>query len=376
MPLVTMNAILRTSVNGFRAGQPFGVGAFNANNMEQAQSIVRAAKETGSPVIIQVSRGALKYSNRVTLANIVFTEALTNPEVPIALHLDHGNSFDSIKLAIDLGFTSVMRDGSLMEDDETPASWKYNVEETRKAVEYAHRFGVTVEGELGTLGGLEEGRGVGEGQAHVTKPEEVSKFVAETGVDALAIAIGTKHGAFKGVGEVRLAFDVLEQIRREHPDLALVLHGASSVPQDIVAEINAHGGNVQKALGVPIESLKRAIQLGVNKINVDTDIRLAMTAGCRSLLTTKPEKYDMRDWMKVARERAFLMIKQRMIDFGSARRASEVVPAVSTNVSAAVFNFFKPFVPQLANVSIVRPSELAELLAAEQARRAAVGGQD
>ena len=227
MALVPMKQILEEAKK-----KGYGVGAYNVNNMEQIQAIMAAAQETQSPVIIQASRGALKYSNFTYLGYLMKAAVIENPTIPVAMHLDHGNSLDSAKKAIDLGFSSVMIDGSLKEDGKTPSDYEYNVNVTRSVVEYAHKYGVTVEAEIGRLGGIEDG--VGSGSAHITDPKEAEKFVKDTGVDALAIAIGTSHGAYKFKGAKVLAFDVLEEVRKLI-DIPIVLHGASSVPKELIS---------------------------------------------------------------------------------------------------------------------------------------------
>ncbi len=322
MPLVTSRAILDASMAAFKAGKPFAVGAYNVNNMEQMQGIMRAAKETQSPVIVQVSRGALKYAEDKYLRNIIMAGVELNPEVPVAVHLDHGNSMETVKRAIDLGFTSVMIDGSLMEDSKTPSDFAYNVKVTSEVVKYAHDRGVSVEGELGTLGGIEDG--VGSGKTHLTDPDEAVEFVAKTGVDALAISIGTSHGAFKFKGEAKISFEVIKGCRAKLPNTALVSHGSSSVPKALVDEINKYGGNLEHSMGVPLDVLAKAITFGINKINVDTDIRLAATAATRRYLAEHPEKWDQRDYAGAAREAVAAEISARMKAFGTTGRLGEV----------------------------------------------------
>ncbi|MGE5530112.1 MAG: ketose-bisphosphate aldolase [Patescibacteria group bacterium] len=322
MPLVTSRAVLEASMAAFKAGKPFAVGAYNVNNMEQMQGIMRAAKETASPVIVQVSRGALKYAEDKYLRNIIMAGVELNPEIPVAVHLDHGNNMESVRRAIDLGFTSVMIDGSLLEDSKTPSDFAYNVKITSEVVKYAHDRGVSVEGELGTLGGIEDG--VGSGTAHLTDPDQAVEFVQRTGVDALAISIGTSHGAFKFKGEAKLSFETIERCRRLLPETALVSHGSSSVPAELIDEINKYGGRLEHAMGVPLDMLVRAINFGINKINVDTDIRLAATAATRKYLAEHPEKWDQRDYAGAAREGIAQAIAARMKVFGSAGRAGEV----------------------------------------------------
>jgi fructose-bisphosphate aldolase class II len=320
--LVTMKALLEASLQAYKAGKPFAVGAYNVNNMEQMQGIMKAAKETQSPVIVQVSRGALKYAEDKYLRNIIMAGVEINSEIPVAVHLDHGNNFDSVKRAIELGFTSVMIDGSLLEDSKTPSDFAYNVKITREVVQYAHDRGVTVEGEIGTLGGIEDG--VGSGHTHLTEPEEAAEFVAQTGLDALAISIGTSHGAFKFKGEAKIAYDVIEACRKLMPNIYLVSHGSSSVPQELVAIINQYGGNLEAAAGMPLEALQKGIQYGMNKINVDTDIRLAATAATRKFLAENPTKFDQREYAGVAREAVAQEIMIRMKAFGTAGHIQDV----------------------------------------------------
>ena len=302
----------------------YGVGAYNVNNMEQIQGIVKAARETGSPVIIQASRGALKYTNLVYLKHLMMAAVEDNPDLKIALHLDHGDKLESVKTAISLGFTSVMIDGSLKEDGKTPRSFEDNAEITRSVVEYAHQYGVTVEGELGTLGGIEEH--IQASVVLLTDPKEAQKFVEYTGVDALAVAIGTSHGAYKFKATPTLALNIVDEIHKLVPGLALVMHGASSVPQELIAKVNKYGGKLPGAMGVPISSIQEAIKFGVRKINVDTDSRLAMTGAIREVFAIKPDKFDPRDYLGPAREAVYELIKTKMIDFGTAGHNDDYSP--------------------------------------------------
>jgi len=322
MPLVPMRALLQASLDAYRKGSPFAVGAYNVNDMEQMQGIMMAADRTKSPVIIQASRGALKFADMNYLKHIMLAAAELNPAIPIAMHLDHGNNLDIAKKAIALGFTSVMIDGSLLEDGKTASDYDYNVRVTREVVEYAHGCGVTVEGELGTLGGIEDG--VGSGKIHLTDPDQAVDFVRKTGVDALAVAIGTSHGAYKFKEEPKIAFEIVEKIRNKLPDVFLVSHGSSSVPGELVDIINAYGGNMQKTMGVPLESLKKAIALGINKINVDTDGRLAVTGAIRKFFAENPDKFDPREYLKPAREALAKVIEERMRAFGTAGHIGDV----------------------------------------------------
>ena len=320
--LVTSKAILEASLQGYKAGKPFAIGAYNVNNMEQTQGIMRAARETKTPVILQMSKGALKYSEDKYLPSIIRAAVELNPDIPVAMHLDHGNSLETIKRAIDLGFTSVMIDGSLMEDSKTPSTFEYNVKVTSEVVKYAHDHGVSVEGELGTLGGFEDG--VGSGKEHLTDPEEAAEFVEKTGVDSLAISIGTSHGAHKFKGEAKIAFDIIEKTRKLLPNTYLVAHGSSSVPKELVDAINQYGGQMEQTAGVPINMLLQATQYGINKINVDTDLRLAATAAVRKYLKENPSKFDQRDWAGAARDGVYNEVIEHMKGFLTAGHAQDV----------------------------------------------------
>jgi fructose-bisphosphate aldolase, class II len=322
MPLVSMREVLDAAAEG-----DYGVGAFNVNNMEQIQGIMEAARETASPVIVQASRGARAYAGDRFLIHLMKAAAETYPEIPVALHLDHGNSPEICIGAIDLGFTSVMMDGSLMDDASTPADFEYNVAVTREVVEYAHARGVTVEGELGTLGGIEDG--VGSGEVHLVDPDQAVEFVARTGVDALAVAIGTSHGAYKFSrapdGEI-LAMHLIEEVHRRLPDTHLVMHGSSSVPADLIDRINGAGGRLAPAFGVPVTQIQQGIRHGVRKINVDTDGRLAITAAVRQALAAAPEEFDPRHFTKAARAGMREVVAERMRQFGQAGHAGDYVP--------------------------------------------------
>jgi len=302
----------------------YGVGAYNVNNMEQIQAIMGAAKETQSPVIIQASRGALQYSNFTYLKHLMLAAAEENPEIPIVVHLDHGNSLETCKTAIGLGFTSVMIDGSLKEDSKTVESFEGNVKRTREVVEYAHERGVSVEGELGTLGGIEDG--VGSGKVNLTKPDEAVGFVQETGVDALALAIGTSHGAYKFKKEPKLAMDIIDEVKKRLPGFPLVMHGSSSVPQELVAVVNKYGGKMPDARGVPMEQIQEGIRRGIRKINVDTDGRIAVTGAIRKVFIESPEQFDPRKYLGPAREALQVIIAGKMRDFGTAGHAGDMKP--------------------------------------------------
>jgi fructose-bisphosphate aldolase class II len=319
MPLVPMKQILDEAMK-----KNYGVGAFNVNNMEQLQGIMKAAKEVNSPVILQASRGALKYTNMVYIKHMAAAAVEDNPGIPIALHLDHGNSLETCKQAIALGFTSVMIDGSLKEDSKTPTTFDENVEVTKAVVDYAHSMGVTVEGELGTLGGIEDG--VGSGQVKLTDPDEAARFIKLTGVDALALAIGTSHGAYKFKAAPVLAMDIISAVKSKAPDTPLVMHGSSSVPPELIDIVNQYGGKMEHTMGVPMESIQQAIKLGIKKINVDTDGRLAMTGAIRKFLSENPSEFDPRSYFGAAREAVYQVVKGKMIDFGSNGHASDYSP--------------------------------------------------
>ena len=322
MPLVSMRQVLDEAAKG-----GYGVGAFNVNNMEQIQAIMEAARETRSPVIIQASRGARSYSQDKFLYHLMLAAAELYPEIPLVMHLDHGNSVETCKSAVELGFTSVMMDGSLMPDGKTPSSFDYNVKTTREVVEMAHAKGVTVEGEIGVLGGIEDGHGAGgTGLEHVTDPDQAVEFVERTGVDALAIAIGTSHGAYKFTrkpdGAV-LKMNILIEIHKRLPNVHLVMHGSSSVPKELQDVINQFGGKLKPTWGVPIEEIQLGIRNGVRKINVDTDNRLAITGAIRKVFIETPEKFDPRDYLKPAREAMKKVVAERMMQFGQAGHAGD-----------------------------------------------------
>ena len=322
MPLVSMRQLLDEAAAG-----GYGVGAFNVNNMEQIQAIMEAARATRSPVIVQASRGARSYTNDRFLWHLMQAAVELYPEIPVALHQDHGNGPETCRSAIELGFTSVMMDGSLLEDGKTPSDFEYNVRVTREVVELAHARGVTVEGELGTLGGIEDG--VGSGEVHLTDPDQAVEFVERTGIDALAVAIGTSHGAYKfdrePDGEV-LAMNLIQDIHDRLPDTHLVMHGSSSVPRELVDLVNRYGGQMKPSWGVPIREIQLGIRHGVRKINVDTDSRLALTGAIRRHLAEHPSDFDPRDYLKPARAAMQEMLEQRMRDFGQAGHAGDYEP--------------------------------------------------
>jgi fructose-bisphosphate aldolase class II len=320
----------------------YGVGAFNVNDMEQIQAIMAAAKDTNSPVIIQASRGARQFAQDRFLFHLILAASELYPEIPIAMHQDHGNSFETCKSAIELGYTSVMMDGSLKADGKTPASFDENVEVTRRVVEFAHPLGVTVEGEIGVLGGVEDGHGAGgSGLDHITDPDQAVEFAERTGVDALAIAIGTSHGAYKfnkkPDGSV-LKMDVLIAIHKRLPHTHLVMHGSSSVPKDLQDIINQYGGKLKQTWGVPVEEIQLGIRNGVRKVNVDTDNRLAITGAIRKVLWETPEKFDPRDYMKPAREAMKKVVAQRMVQFGQAGHAGDYAPIAITEIAKGYAN--------------------------------------
>jgi fructose-bisphosphate aldolase class II len=332
MALVPLRVILDHA-----AENEYGVAAFNVNNMEQIQAIMEAAQETDSPVIVQASRGARGYSQDAYLRHLMLAAVELYPHIPVVMHQDHGNNVDTCVSAMENGFTSVMMDGSLEADGKTPASYEYNVDVTKQVVDLAHAQGVSVEGELGCLGSLETGMGDqedGHGAEGVlsreqllTDPEEAEQFVAATGVDALAVAIGTSHGAYKFSskpdGEV-LAMDRIDAIHARLPNTHLVMHGSSSVPQELQDVINEFGGNMKQTYGVPVEEIQRGIRSGVRKINVDTDNRLAMTGAIRKVLTENREEFDPRAYLKPAREAMKQVCVARMVAFGQAGNAEKL----------------------------------------------------
>ncbi len=315
----------------------YGIPAFNVNNLEQIRSIMDAAKEVNSPVILQASRGARKYAGEAFLRNMVLAAAEEYPDLPIVMHQDHGNSPATCYSAIKNGFTSVMMDGSLMEDAKTPASYEYNVEVTAKVTEVAHSLGVSVEGELGCLGSLETGMGEAE-DGHgaegvlshdqlLTDPDQAADFVERTGVDALAIAIGTSHGAYKFTRKpdgAILAIDRIRDIHRKIPNTHLVMHGSSSVPQELQDIINAYGGAIPQTWGVPVSEIQEGIKNGVRKINVDTDNRLAITGAVRKALAAEPNEFDPRKFLIPSMKAMQKVCAERYVEFGSAGQASKI----------------------------------------------------
>ncbi len=334
MALVSLRQVLDHA-----AEHDYGVPAFNVNNLEQIQAIMEAAEETQSPVILQASAGARKYAGEAYLRHMVLAAIESHPQIPIVLHQDHGSSPAVCQQSIRSGFSSVMMDGSLLEDAKTPASYDYNLEVTRKVCEMAHWVGVSVEGELGCLGSLETGEageedGVGAvgkltHDMMLTDPAQARDFVARTGVDALAIAIGTSHGAYKftrqPTGDI-LAIERIAAIHAAVPNTHLVMHGSSSVPQEWLAIIRQYGGEIKQTYGVPVEEIVRGIRSGVRKINIDTDIRLSMTGAMRKLLAEQPGELDPRKALIAAREAARDICKARFEAFGSAGQAPRITP--------------------------------------------------
>ena len=304
MALVTTTEMFKKAYEG-----GYAIGAFNVNNMEIVQAITEAAGELKSPVILQVSAGARKYANATYLRKLVEAAVIENPDIPIALHLDHGADFEICKSCIDGGFTSVMIDASKYPFQE-------NIEITKKVVEYAHAHGVVVEAELGKLAGIEDDVNVSAEDSSYTQPEEVEEFVSKTGVDSLAIAIGTSHGAFKFKPGTKpqLRFDILHEIEKKIPGFPIVLHGASSVPQEYVKIINEHGGALKDAIGVPEEQLREAARSAVCKINIDSDLRLGLTAGIRQVLFEHPDYFDPRQYLTVARQNVKDVVAHKIKD--------------------------------------------------------------
>ncbi|GIL05411.1 fructose-bisphosphate aldolase class II [Betaproteobacteria bacterium PRO7] len=334
MALVSMRQLLDHA-----AESGYGVPAFNVNNLEQVQAIMEAAKEVNAPVIMQASAGARKYAGELFLKHLIQAAVESYPDIPIAMHQDHGQSPAVCEGAIKLGFSSVMMDGSLKEDGKTVADYEYNWRVTKKVVDMAHAVGVSVEGELGCLGSLETMKGDKEDghgaegtmtkEMLLTDPEQAADFVKRTQLDALAIAIGTSHGAYKftrkPTGDI-LAIERIKEIHRRIPNTHLVMHGSSSVPQELLDEIRKYGGQMKETYGVPVEEIQEAIKHGVRKVNIDTDIRLAMTAAIRKFLHENPGKFDPREYLKPAREAAKAICKQRYVQFGCEGQAGRIKP--------------------------------------------------
>ncbi len=332
MALVSMRELLDHA-----AEHGYGIPAFNVNNLEQVQAVMAAADAVGAPVILQASAGARKYAGEPFIKHLIQAATEAYPHIPLVMHQDHGTSPKVCQGAIDLGFGSVMMDGSLMEDGKTPSSFEYNVQVTQQVVAMAHKVGVSVEGELGCLGNLETGEageedGIGakdklDHSQMLTDPEEAAQFVKAIQLDALAIAIGTSHGAYKFTREPTgdiLAISRVKEIHARIPNTHLVMHGSSSVPQDLLAIINQYGGKMKQTFGVPVSEIQEAIKHGVRKVNIDTDIRLAMTAAARKFMFENPEKFDAREWLKPAREAAMNICKQRYLEFGCEGQGSKI----------------------------------------------------
>ncbi len=332
MALVSMRQLLDHA-----AEHQYGIPAFNVNNLEQVQAVMQAADIVGAPVILQASAGARKYAGEAFIKHLIQAAVEQYPHIPLVMHQDHGQNPSVCQGAIELGFSSVMMDGSLEADGKTIASYEYNVAVTRQVVDMSHKLGVTVEGELGCLGSLETMKGDKEDghgtdatmtrEQLLTDPEQAADFVARTQLDALAIAIGTSHGAYKftrkPTGDI-LAIDRVMAINKRIPNTHLVMHGSSSVPQDLLATIRKYGGDMKETYGVPVEEIQKAIKFGVRKINIDTDIRLAMTAAVRQFMFENPDKFDAREWLKPAREAAKAICKQRYMEFGCEGQGSKI----------------------------------------------------
>lgn len=334
MALISMRQLLDHA-----AEHGYGVPAFNVNNLEQMRAIMEGARETGSPVIVQASAGARKYAGPNFLRHLILAAIEEFPEIPVVMHQDHGASPDVCQRSIQLGFSSVMMDGSLLEDQKTPASYEYNVDVTRRTVQMAHACGVTVEGELGCLGSLETGEageedGVGaEGSLSkeqlLTDPDQAADFIQETACDALAIAIGTSHGAYKftrpPTGDI-LAMDRIKAIHKRLPNTHLVMHGSSSVPQDWLAVINEHGGEIPETYGVPVEEIQEGIKHGVRKVNIDTDLRLASTGSIRRFLAKNRAEFDPRKYLAETMKAMKDIVVARYQAFGTAGQAGKIKP--------------------------------------------------
>jgi fructose-bisphosphate aldolase class II len=345
MALVSMRQLLDHA-----AERGYGIPAFNVNNLEQVQAVMTAAAEVGAPVILQASAGARKYAGEAFIKHLILAATEAYPNVPLVMHQDHGQSPEICKGAIDLGFSSVMMDGSLQADGKSIASYDYNVDVTKKVVDMAHRQGITVEGELGCLGSLETMKGDKEDghgaegtmtrEQLLTDPEQAADFVQKTQLDALAIAIGTSHGAYKfsrkPTGDI-LAISRIKEINKRIPNTHLVMHGSSSVPQDLLEQIRQFGGKMKETYGVPVSEIQEAIKYGVRKINIDTDIRLAMTGAVRKFLAENPDKFDAREWLKPAREAAYRICKERYLQFGCEGQAGKIKPE-SLTVMAQKYN--------------------------------------
>ena len=342
MALVSMRELLDHA-----AENTYGIPAFNVNNLEQVQAVMEAANETGAPVILQASAGARKYAGEPFIKHLIQAAVEAYPHIPLVMHQDHGQNPGVCQGAMNLGFSSVMMDGSLEADGKTIASYDYNVEVTRQVVDMAHKLGVTVEGELGCLGSLETMQGDKEDghgtdavmtrEQLLTDPEQAADFVKRTQLDALAIAIGTSHGAYKftrkPTGDI-LSISRIKEINKRLPNTHLVMHGSSSVPQELLAEIRQFGGDMKETYGVPVEEIQEAIKFGVRKINIDTDIRLAMTGAIRRFFAENPGKFDPREYLKPAREAAKTICIARYQQFGTAGNASKIKVVPLSDVAA------------------------------------------
>ncbi|MBV5263089.1 class II fructose-bisphosphate aldolase [Pinisolibacter aquiterrae] len=343
MPLVSMRQLLdHAAENGY------GLPAFNVNNLEQVRAVMEAARATKSPVILQGSAGARKYAGEAFLRHLILAAIEAYPEIPVCMHQDHGASPAVCQAAIRSGFTSVMMDGSLQADGKTVASYEYNVETTRTVVNFAHSIGVSVEGELGVLGSLETMKGDKEDghgaegtmtrEQLLTDPDQAADFVKKTQVDALAIAIGTSHGAYKftkkPTGEI-LAISRIKEIHARIPNTHLVMHGSSSVPQELLAEIREFGGDMKETYGVPVEEIVEGIKYGVRKVNIDTDLRLAMTGAIRRMMAEKPSEFDPRKYNAEAQKAASKVCKARYEAFGAAGQADKIKPMPLEDMAAA-----------------------------------------
>ncbi len=334
MALISMRQMLDHA-----AEHNYGVPAFNVNNLEQMRAIMEGADETNSPVIVQASAGARKYAGPNFLRHLILAAVEEFPHIPVVMHQDHGASPDVCQRSIQMGFSSVMMDGSLLEDQKTPAEYEYNIDVTKRTVDMAHACGVSVEGELGCLGSLETGEAGeedGVGAAGVlsmdqllTDPEQAADFVEKTGVDALAIAIGTSHGAYKfsrpPTGDI-LDIERIKQINARLPNTHLVMHGSSSVPQDLLKIINEYGGEIAETYGVPVEEIQQGIKHGVRKVNIDTDLRLAATASIRKFLAENPSEFDPRKYLGVSQNAMKQVVVDRYHAFGTAGNADKIKP--------------------------------------------------
>jgi len=341
MPIISMRQLLDHA-----AENDYGVPAFNVNNLEQIRAIMEGAKEMNSPVIVQASAGARKYAGPRFIKSMMEAAVEEFPNIPIVMHQDHGGSPTDCKTCIDLGFSSVMMDGSLLEDQKTPSDFDYNVKVTKETVAMAHKEGVSVEGELGCLGSLETGMGEKEDgvgaegilsyEQLLTDPEEAADFVRQTHVDALAIAIGTSHGAYKftrpPTGDI-LAIERIKEIHKRIPNTHLVMHGSSSVPQDLLKIINENGGAIKETYGVPVKEIQEGIKHGVRKVNIDTDLRLASTAAIRKHFTNDPSQFDPRKYLVDTKNEMKKIVMSRLEEFGTAGNADKVKPISLLNIA-------------------------------------------